>query len=115
MIISTTMVLSHAAEMNMNMQYLVAPGAPSREQIEQRRRQEEDDGRLAKEIQKQEDRRYRRLKAQYESEQNAEKVNQFAKMQRVSYHSKVDDRYIDAVVVGVHLDDGPDKPYYVSL
>ena len=37
----------------------------------------------------------------------------FVKNQRVRYYHKMSDTWIDdAHVVGVHLDDGPDKPYY---
>mmetsp|Transcript_6415 Transcript_6415/g.7963 ORF Transcript_6415/g.7963 Transcript_6415/m.7963 type:complete len:153 (+) Transcript_6415:86-544(+) len=104
------MVLSHIAD-KLGLWDVIAPG-PSREQITERRKQEEKDRQLANQMQKEEDQRHRRLTAQYESEKNAEKLNQFAKKQRVSYYSKIDDRLIDAVIVGVHLDDGPDKPYY---
>ena len=66
-------------------------------------------------VQKEDDERYRRLKSQFEIEQRAEKVNQYVKKQRVLYYSKLEDKWIDAIVVGVHFDDGPDRPYYVSL
>ena len=56
---------------------------------------------------------------QYQAEKAAEKHNQFAKNQRVLYKQTngpvVDKQYSDAVIVGVHHDDGPDNPYYVSF
>ena len=38
----------------------------------------------------------------------------FVKKQKVRYLHKATDTWHDAVIVGVHFDDGPDKPYYVS-
>jgi len=52
------------------------------------------------------------LKAQKEEEERSSKVGQFAKKQRVSYHHRATNKRYDAVIIGVHLDDGPDKPYY---
>jgi hypothetical protein len=38
----------------------------------------------------------------------------FVKNQRVKYYHQANQRWIEEVTVaGVHLDDGPDKPYYV--
>ena len=59
--------------------------------------------------------RQRRLQAQLEAEESANKLGAFAKNQRVSYYHKASDFSYDAVVIGVHFDDGPDKPYYVSM
>lgn len=59
--------------------------------------------------------RKRRLDAQRKLEEDAESRGAFAKKQRVKYHNKLHGRWDDAVIVGVHYDDGPDKPYYVSL
>jgi len=56
----------------------------------------------------------RRLDAQRKLEADAESRGVFAKKQRVRYHNKLQGRWDDAVIVGVHYDDGPDKPYYVS-
>ena len=72
------------------------------------------DAEMAKELQSQFDRMNRMLEAQKEEEERAAKYGKFAKKQRVSYHHRANDTYYDAVIVGVHLDDGPDKPYYVS-
>lgn len=58
--------------------------------------------------------RKRRLDYQRKMEAEAESRGAFAKKQRVRYHNKLQDRWDDAIVVGVHHDDGPDKPYYVS-
>lgn len=55
-----------------------------------------------------------RLEAQKKAEELAESKGVFAKKQRVRYHNKSNNTISDAVVVGVHYDDGPDKPYYVS-
>jgi hypothetical protein len=67
----------------------------------------------AKESEK-EKRRISMLTAQKEEEDRSRKIGQFAKKQRVSYHHRGTNKQYDAVIVGVHLDDGPDKPYYVS-
>ena len=56
----------------------------------------------------------RRLNAQKRAEESAESQGVFAKKQRVFYHNKSTDTMHDAYIVGVHFDDGPDKPYYVS-
>jgi hypothetical protein len=57
----------------------------------------------------------RRLDAQKKAEELAESNGVFAKKQRVFYHNKSTDTMHDAFIVEVHFDDGPDKPYYVSL
>ena len=55
----------------------------------------------------------RLIEGQKKREQNASARNQYVKQQRVRYYHKTSDQWIDeAVVVGVHYDDGPDKPYY---
>ena len=72
------------------------------------------DEKIAQKLQQEENDRHQKLKSQYDMEEKAKQLNQFTKRQRVSYHSKVDGTWMDAVVVGVHFDDGPDKPYYVS-
>lgn len=59
--------------------------------------------------------RKRRLDAQQKAEAEAESRGAFAKKQRVKYHNKHQGRWDDAVIIGVHHDDGPDKPYYVRL
>lgn len=61
-----------------------------------------------------EKRRITMLTAQKEEEDRSRKIGQFAKKQRVSYHHRGTNKQYDAFIVGVHLDDGPDKPYYVS-
>lgn len=57
--------------------------------------------------------RKRRLDAQQKAETEAESRGAFCKKQRVKYHNKLLGKWDDAVIVGVHYDDGPDKPYYV--
>ena len=57
--------------------------------------------------------RVRRLRGQADIEKNAEKFGHLAKKQRVKYYHKMSDTYHDAFIVGVHFDDGPDRPYYV--
>ena len=56
--------------------------------------------------------RERRIETQKQMEVDALKRGHFAKRQRVRYHHRSTDTYYDAVVTGVHFDDGPDKPYY---
>ena len=55
----------------------------------------------------------RRL-AQEEEERRAEERGMYAKKQRAEYNDRVvgDDVWVSCQIVGVHLDDGPDKPYY---
>ena len=53
----------------------------------------------------------RRLDAQKKAEELAESNGVFAKKQRVFYHNKSTNTMHDAHIVGVHFDDGPDKPY----
>jgi hypothetical protein len=53
----------------------------------------------------------RRLDAQKRAEKLAEANGVFAKKQRVFYHNKSTSTMHDAYIVGVHFDDGPDKPY----
>lgn len=55
-----------------------------------------------------------RLDAQKKAEEVAATRGVFAKNQRVQYHNKPTNAVSDAVIIGVHLDDGPDNPYYVS-
>lgn len=81
---------------------------------ERQQEQEKIDAEMAKELQSQFDRMNRMLEAQKKEEERAANYGKFAKKQRVSYHHRANDTYYEAVIVGVHLDDGPDKPYYVS-
>ncbi|KAL7483411.1 hypothetical protein ACHAW6_009066 [Cyclotella cf. meneghiniana] len=53
-----------------------------------------------------------RLDAQKKAEEVAATRGVFAKNQRVQYHNKLTNAVSDAVIIGVHLDDGPDNPYY---
>ena len=55
-----------------------------------------------------------RLDAQLKAEKDAEARGPkfFAENQRVRYLNKTTNSICDAVVVGVHYDDGPDNPYY---
>eukprot|EP00591_Stephanopyxis_turris_P011643 CAMPEP_0195520900 /NCGR_PEP_ID=MMETSP0794_2-20130614/17609_1 /TAXON_ID=515487 /ORGANISM="Stephanopyxis turris, Strain CCMP 815" /LENGTH=149 /DNA_ID=CAMNT_0040650339 /DNA_START=245 /DNA_END=694 /DNA_ORIENTATION=- len=71
-----------------------------------------EDEKLAWDLQREEHNRYRRLHAQYDSEMKALSHGMLATKQRVSYHHRGSDEHYDAVIMGVHLDDGPDKPYY---
>ena len=73
-----------------------------------------EDERFAWEIQNEEHRRYRMLHAQRASEMNAKKHNMYAAAQRVDYFHKGNGQHFEAIIIGVHLDDGFDKPYYVS-
>ena len=54
------------------------------------------------------------LKSQKDAEDRAENAGLFAKRQRVIYLHRGTNTQYDAIVVGVHFDDGPDDPYYVS-
>lgn len=56
----------------------------------------------------------RRLDAQLKAEREAAARGPkfFAKKQRVRYLNKLTNSVCDAVVVGVHFDDGPENPYY---
>ena len=74
-----------------------------------------DDEKVAWKLQTEEHQRYRELHAQYTSEMKAKKVGMLAERQRVTYFHKPTSQFFEAVVVGVHLDDGPDQPYYVSI
>ena len=58
--------------------------------------------------------RRNRLKAQWDAEQRAQQHDQYAPNQRAKYHYRADDIWYDAIVVAIHLDDGPNHPYYVS-
>jgi hypothetical protein len=54
------------------------------------------------------------LQGQRARELKAAKRGFFVKNQRVKYYHQAKERWIeDVTVAGVHLDDGPDKPYYV--
>jgi hypothetical protein len=53
------------------------------------------------------------MEMQRAKELDAERRNAFAVNQRVRYFHKSSNAWYDAYVAGVHLDDGPDKPYYV--
>jgi hypothetical protein len=57
-------------------------------------------------------RRIIQLASQQEREIKAIDVNQFVTNQRIRYYHKLSDKWFDGHVVAVHLDDGPDKPYY---
>jgi hypothetical protein len=71
-----------------------------------------DDERVAWVLQTEEHKRYRALHAQIASEMKAKKIGMLAQRQRVNYFHKPTEQHFEAVVVGVHLDDGPDQPYY---
>ena len=75
------------------------------------------DEQLARHLQQQEYKRMTCLRAQYDSERAAESQGVLAKGQRVYYVVKTDTeiKNFEAVVIDVHLDDGPDNPYYVSV
>ena len=53
-------------------------------------------------------------KAQREEEDRAEARGMFAKKQMAEYNDRVvsEDTWVACKIVGVHLDDGPEKPYY---
>jgi hypothetical protein len=52
------------------------------------------------------------LQSQKEKEKQAESMGSFVKKQRVKYLHKATEQWFDAHIIGVHFDDGPDKPYY---
>lgn len=52
------------------------------------------------------------LRGQKEREDLAIAAGKFVKNQRARYVHKATEEWFDAWVVGVHLDDGPDNPYY---
>ena len=54
------------------------------------------------------------LDAQKKAEEAAASQGVFVKNQRVQYLNKLTNSVSDAVIIGVHFDDGPDDPYYVS-
>lgn len=56
----------------------------------------------------------REERSQREREIEAERKGMFVKKQKVLYYHKSNDKKYYAIVVGVHFDDGPDRPYYVS-
>lgn len=70
------------------------------------------DAEFAKQLQIEEERKENLLKAQFEDESNAMDHGHFCKRQRVMYHHRSKDAFYEAVIVGVHYDDGPNKPYY---
>lgn len=69
---------------------------------------------FAKKLQEEEYSRYKRLRSQFDEERAAETRGVFAKKQRVRYNNQSTGTCHSAIVVGVHLDDDPNKPYYVS-
>ena len=76
--------------------------------IAQELRQEEEAQRKLKQKMREEE-------MQLKLELEAEKKGLFAKNQNVMYHHKLSDTKYYSQVVGVHFDDGPDKPYYVRF
>lgn len=70
------------------------------------------DEELARKIQREEDLRYQKLQTQQKAESDAFKNGMLALKQRVQYLHKSTGNVYDAYIAGVHLDDGPDKPYY---
>jgi len=72
------------------------------------------DEQLARHLQQEEYQRYTRLRTQYDSERAAESRGVLAKGQCVYYvvNTETGSNTYEAVVVDVHLDDGPDNPYY---
>ena len=84
------------------------------EQKKRRKSQESRDEALARKLQVEYDRKFRLLEAQKDAEDRAETQGLYAKKQRVSYIHRGTNTQYDAMIVGVHFDDGPDKPYYVS-
>lgn len=72
----------------------------------------EQDLEFAKKLQAEEYKRYQLLRSQFEQERDAEAKGVLAKKQRVEYKNQSTGVSHPAVVLDVHLDDGPDKPYY---
>ena len=55
------------------------------------------------------------LQGQQEREMKAKRQGLYVKKQRCHYYHKGSNQWFsDAHIAGVHFDDGPDKPYYVS-
>ena len=75
---------------------------------------EEADLEFAKKLQAEEYKRYQILRSQFEQERAAETRGVLAKKQRVEYKNQATGVSHPAIVIDVHLDDGPDRPYYVS-
>lgn len=99
---------------------ILAPRRSTDEQDDTHVGKEKQEERVKKEASENEDpvyrQRKRKLDAQWKLEEEAKSRGAFAKKQRVKYYHKTTGKwYDDAHVVGVHFDDGPDKPYYVSL
>lgn len=98
------MFLTKIAEQSGLLAYVVPPKKMNQLEI--------DDEELAKKLQAKEYKRYCSLRSQFEEERAAETRGTFAKRQRVQYLHKQTNTNYDAVIQGVHLDDGPDRPYY---
>jgi len=69
---------------------------------------------FARRLQDEEYSRYTRLRSQFDREREAEGRGVFAKKQRVRYNNQSTGTYHLAIVLDVHLDDDPSRPYYVS-
>lgn len=81
---------------------------------ERKRKSEQNDYEYARELQRQEYERYKVLRKQFELERSAESLGVLAKKQVVQYNNKSTGTKHKAFIIDTHLDDGPDKPYYVS-
>ena len=69
---------------------------------------------FARKLQAEEYSRYTRLRSQFDREREAESRGVFAKKQRVRYNNQSTGTFHSAIVLDVHLDDDPNRPYYVS-
>lgn len=66
----------------------------------------------ARKLQAEEYSRYTRLRSQFDQERTAETHGVFAKKQRVEYFNQSTATCHPAIILDVHLDDGPHRPYY---
>ena len=94
--------------------------APRKRKKEAERKQR--DAMLAQKLRQEEEEAQRKLRQKKREEEmqiklelEAERKGLFAKKQNVMYYHKLSDTTYYAQVVGVHFDDGPDKPYYVRF
>jgi len=88
--------------------------APETKKRSKSKESEDDTTTIANSFSDEQQLKSRRLDAQLKAEKEAAARGPkfFAKKQRVRYLNKTTNSVCDAVVVGVHYDDGPDNPYY---
>ena len=82
----------------------------SRDELMARKLQQE-----AEEAERKRRQKQREDETQRKLEMEAETKGMFAKRQNVIYYHKGSNKKYYSQIIGVHFDDGPDRPYYVSL